>query len=111
MKLAFTRQFLPVAVTWAVVLAMASLQAQQTAPAAPSPSAALLTQYCITCHNGRLKTAGLALDAVSMDHVAGDAATWEKAVVKIRSGMMPPSGARARARRARCAGRPIPKPA
>src|SRR6185295_19818140 len=80
--------------TWAVVLAMASLQAQQAAPAAPSPSAALLTQYCITCHNGRLKTAGLALDALSLDHVAGDAETWEKAVVKIRSGMMPPSGAR-----------------
>jgi cytochrome c551/c552 len=93
MKLAFTR-LLPLAVTWAVVLAMSSLQAQQAAPAAPSPSAALLTQYCITCHNGRLKTAGLALDALSVDHVAGDAATWEKVVVKIRSGMMPPSGAR-----------------
>ena len=93
MKLACTR-LLPLAVTWAVVLAMASLQAQQAAPAAPSPSAALLTQYCITCHNGRLKTAGLALDALNLDHVAGDAETWEKAVVKIRSGMMPPSGAR-----------------
>jgi mono/diheme cytochrome c family protein len=93
MKRAFTR-LLPLAVTWAVVAAMASLQAQQAAPAAPSPSAALLTQYCITCHNGRLKTAGLALDALSLDHVGGDAETWEKAVVKIRSGMMPPSGAR-----------------
>jgi hypothetical protein len=93
MKLAFKR-LLPLAVTWAVVLAMASLQAQQTAPAAPSPSAALLTQYCVTCHNGRLKTAGLALDVLSLDHVAGDTETWEKAVVKIRSGMMPPAGAR-----------------
>ncbi len=92
MKVAF-RHLLPLAVTWAVVLAMASLQAQQT-PAAPSPSAAVLTQYCVTCHNGRLKTAGLALDALSVDHVAADAATWEKAVVKIRAGMMPPSGAR-----------------
>jgi hypothetical protein len=36
--------------------------------------------------------------------VAGDAETWEKAVVKIRSGMMPPSGARRPTRRARCAG-------
>ena len=93
MKLVFTR-LLPLAVTSAVVLAMGSLQAQQTAPGAPSPSSALLTQYCITCHNGRTKTAGLALDALSLDHVAGDPATWEKVVVKVRSGMMPPSGAR-----------------
>jgi cytochrome c551/c552 len=93
MKLVFTR-LLPLAVPSAVVFAMASLQAQQTAPDAPSPSSALLTQYCITCHNGRTKTAGLALDALSLDHVAGDPATWEKVVVKVRSGMMPPSGAR-----------------
>ena len=93
MNLAFTR-LLPTAVTAAVVLAIASLQAQPAAPAAPSPSSALLTRYCITCHNGRTKAAGLALDTLSLDHVAGDIATWEKAVVKIRSGMMPPSGAR-----------------
>ena len=79
MRLAF-KSLLPLAVTWAVVLAMASLQAQQAAPAAPSPSAALLTQYCVTCHNGRLKTAGLALDALDFDHVGGDAETWEKVV-------------------------------
>ena len=85
MKVAF-KHLLPLAVTWAVVLAMASLQAQQT-PAAPSPSAAVLTQYCVTCHNGRLKTAGLALDALSVDHVAADAETWEKVVVKIRAGL------------------------
>src|SRR3954463_11705177 len=63
------------------------------APAAPQQPA-LLQQYCITCHNQRLKTAGLMLDTMDFDHVGKDAAAWEKAVRKIRTGMMPPSGAR-----------------
>ncbi len=95
-------RLLPFAAAWAVVLPMASLGAQtggsQPAAvppaAASSPTAALVTQYCVTCHNGRLKTAGLALDALSLDRVGTDAETWEKVVVKVRSGMMPPSGAR-----------------
>ena len=60
----------------------------------PPQKPALLNQYCITCHNQRLKTAGLLLDSMDVDHVAKDAAAWEKVVRKIRTGMMPPSGAR-----------------
>src|SRR5438045_1965624 len=60
----------------------------------PVQRPALLTQYCITCHNTRLKTAGLMLDAMDFDQVAKDAASWEKVARKIRTGMMPPSGAR-----------------
>jgi hypothetical protein len=62
----------------------------QEAPQKP----ALLTQYCITCHNQRLKTGGLLLDTMDFEHVDKDAAAWEKVVRKIRTGMMPPSGAR-----------------
>src|SRR6185369_248394 len=47
-----------------------------------------------TCHNQRLKTAGLLLDGMDLEHVGKDAAAWEKVVRKIRTGMMPPSGAR-----------------
>ncbi|MBM3819764.1 MAG: DUF1592 domain-containing protein [Acidimicrobiia bacterium] len=54
--------------------------------------AAFLKQYCITCHNSRLKTGGLALDALNPASVAADAETWEKVVRKVRTGMMPPSG-------------------
>ena len=90
MNTAFT---LPIAVTWTVVLAMASIDAQ-TAAQAPTPPPPLLNQYCITCHNQRAKTGGLALDSKNIDHVAEDAETWEKVVRKIRTGMMPPSGAR-----------------
>jgi mono/diheme cytochrome c family protein len=55
---------------------------------------ALLNQYCVTCHNQRLKTAGLMLDTMNFEQVGKDAATWEKVVRKVRTGMMPPSGAR-----------------
>jgi hypothetical protein len=103
------KRLLPVAVTWTVILFMASGRAQtagsqtpapapaaKAAPAAPptAPAPALLSQYCITCHNARLKTAGLELDALDFEHPGGDAEIWEKVVVKIRSGMMPPAGAR-----------------
>ncbi len=53
---------------------------------------AIVNQYCVTCHNQRLKTAGLALDAVDAANVAPGAEIWEKVVRKIKTGMMPPSG-------------------
>ena len=55
---------------------------------------ATVDRYCVTCHNERLKTAGLTLDRLDSGDVAGDAATWEKGVKKLRSGAMPPAGAR-----------------
>lgn len=67
--------------------------AAQTA-AQPIPSdQALLNQYCITCHNSRLRTGNLALDKLDPAHPGDNAETWEKAVRKVRAGMMPPSGA------------------
>ena len=53
-----------------------------------------LDQYCITCHNQRLKTGGLALDTLDVQNVPGDAATWEKVVRKLRAGAMPPASAK-----------------
>ena len=67
------------------------------APAAAttaSPDSTFLTQYCIGCHNQRAKVAGLALDTLDLSKMGADAETWEKVVKKIRTGMMPPSGAR-----------------
>ena len=63
------------------------------APAASSAARALLDQYCVRCHNDRLQTAGLALDAADVEHVARDAALWERAVRKLRARAMPPAGA------------------
>jgi hypothetical protein len=52
----------------------------------------LVDQYCVTCHNQRTRTAGLALDTASLDNVPADAAVWEKVVRKLRLGAMPPQG-------------------
>jgi mono/diheme cytochrome c family protein len=54
---------------------------------------AILDKYCVTCHNPRLKTAGLSLDQLDVGNVAAAAETWEKVVRKLRAGAMPPPGA------------------
>jgi hypothetical protein len=46
--------------------------------------------YCITCHNQKLKTAGLTLDNVDFAHPASHAEVLEKVIVKLRAGSMPP---------------------
>jgi hypothetical protein len=53
---------------------------------------ALLNQYCVTCHNQKLKTADLELDKLDTAQVADHAEKWELVVRKLRSGMMPPAG-------------------
>ncbi len=46
----------------------------------------------MTCHNTRLKTAGLSLDGMNPAEAGAHADIWEKAVLKLRGGMMPPQG-------------------
>ena len=50
-----------------------------------------LDRYCVTCHNERLRTAGLTLDIVDPAHVGTAPEVWEKVVRKLRTGMMPPA--------------------
>ncbi len=52
----------------------------------------VLRRYCITCHNAKLKTAGLSLDTLKIEDIPANAATWEKVLSKLRSGAMPPAG-------------------
>jgi cytochrome c5 len=70
----------------------ASTQTREGAATPAAPYRALLDQYCVTCHNERLKTAGLMLDKMDLDRVAEGAETWEKVIRKLRGGMMPPTG-------------------
>ncbi len=88
--------------TAAVFVALASgLAAQAQKPAmqiAHGQAAALgdafLKQYCVTCHNSKLKTGGLSLDAIDLRDVSRNAELLEKVVLKLRSGAMPPAEAR-----------------
>src|SRR5262245_27916840 len=99
------RRVLPLAILWIVAVAFVSgdNQVGSALPGAPggpersapqvstNDDAALLKQYCITCHNERAKTGGLVLDT-ELTKIAADRERWEKVVRKVKTGMMPPSG-------------------
>ena len=59
---------------------------------ADSSTREVLNRYCVTCHNTRLKTAGLTLDTMDVERLGDHAETWEKVVRKLRTRSMPPVG-------------------
>jgi len=83
--------------SFAVALATATPGAQSPAalpqPAPAAASATLLKQYCVTCHNERLKTGGFVIDPADVANVGSGADRWEKVVRKLRTQSMPPPGA------------------
>ena len=64
----------------------------QASLAETSPLRPVLNRYCVGCHNDRLLTADLSLEAMDAVHVADGAEVWEKVIRKLRSGAMPPPG-------------------
>ncbi len=72
----------------ALALGTPLVAAQDVVPS----SRAVLDRYCVTCHNARAKTAGLALDTLNLNAVGEQGSTWEKVVRKLRTGEMPPAG-------------------
>ena len=59
----------------------------------PAPPSAMIQQYCVTCHNPRLKIAGLVLDPAELSRVSSNPEIWEKVIRKLRSFSMPPASA------------------
>ena len=53
---------------------------------------AVLDKYCVTCHNQRLKTAGLMLDKPDISAVSSNPELWEKVIRRLTAGTMPPTG-------------------
>ena len=71
-----------------------ALQASpQSAATDISVQRALIDKYCVTCHNQRVKTAGLALDTADLANIPAQSDIWEKVIRKVRAGMMPPVSA------------------
>src|SRR5437867_991833 len=78
----------------------------RTVPASPAPSAAstsgtsgagqraLLDQYCVTCHNDKIKRANLTLEKLDLTTAGDHPELWEKVIRKLRAGVMPPPGMR-----------------
>ena len=80
-----------------VAAATGQLLATSANPQAPAghsaaPERALLERYCVTCHNDNLRTAGFSLESLDLGNISADAEAWEKVVLKLRAGMMPPAG-------------------
>jgi len=65
---------------------------QDSAEAAAAPQA-MVDRYCLTCHNERVRAGGFVIAQLDLAHVSRDADAWETVVRKLRTGMMPPSGA------------------
>ena len=74
-------------------LPAAGLQSANPASSPASQYRAVLDRYCVTCHNERLKTAGLMLDKMDAANIPAGAETWEKVIRKLRAEAMPPAGA------------------
>ena len=72
-------------------------KARPTLSSAPPETRAVIDRYCATCHNQRTRAGGLALDGLDVAAAGREpqpgVEIWEKVVRKVRTGMMPPSGA------------------
>ena len=73
-------------------------------PAAPKPEAAsavsaryaneLVSDYCSSCHHDGLKSGGVSLETFDAAKVTADAELGERMIKKLRTGLMPPPGAK-----------------
>ena len=73
--------------------------AASTSKASPSRTsetnvAALVDEYCLSCHDEDHEKGGLVLETIASDDVAQHPEVWEKVVRKLRARQMPPVGKR-----------------
>jgi mono/diheme cytochrome c family protein len=66
----------------------------QTTVSVANDQAAVFRQYCVGCHNDRLKTGAMSLEHVNVNDVAADPDLWENVLRKLQRGAMPPPMAR-----------------
>jgi hypothetical protein len=100
------RVLLLAAVLWLIAVAM-PFAAQSPSPAsapartlrtsrtdvdALSHHEDLVSRFCVTCHNDRLRTGNFVFDPQTLAHVGANAEQFEKVVRKLRAGLMPPQG-------------------
>jgi mono/diheme cytochrome c family protein len=79
-----------------VTVPLTAGQQPSAGSAAANPASAdhgaVVTKYCVTCHNDRAKVGSLSLEKLDISDPAAGADTWERVVRKVRVGMMPPQG-------------------
>jgi len=52
----------------------------------------MLDKYCSECHNQEDFAGGISFDLLNANNVRADAETWERVLLKLQAGMMPPLG-------------------
>lgn len=72
---------------------MASPQRAGALPSESTPSA-VVKQYCVGCHNDRVRSGGTTLTGFDLARIGRDAELAEKMIRKLRAGLMPPADAR-----------------
>src|SRR5262245_38135763 len=81
----------------ALICGLAATLVLVAVPQAQTPAEkhrATLDQYCVTCHNDRLKTSNLSLEKLDLATVGDRPELWERVVRKLRAGVMPPPDVR-----------------
>src|SRR5687768_5430481 len=96
----FTR-LVPAAIAGLLVSGtVVSGQRDTAVPAAPAAAVAahagLVEKSCVSCHNNKTKTGGLSLQGLDALPISAHADVWEKVLLKVRSGEMPPPNVRTR---------------
>jgi mono/diheme cytochrome c family protein len=66
--------------------------AEATQPTTSIAPSAFLDTYCVTCHNDRVRAAGLSFNPAALGDPAANPELWEKVLQKVRTGQMPPVG-------------------
>ena len=85
-----------VVISATVVSGQRETPAPAVSPATAASHAGLVEKSCVGCHNDKTKTGGLSLQGLSLTDVPAHGAVWEKVLLKVRSGEMPPPTVRTR---------------
>jgi mono/diheme cytochrome c family protein len=72
--------------------ASASASAAENPVSAAASHQAVLSKYCVSCHNEKLKSGNLALTTLDISAPGKNTESWEKVIRKVGTGAMPPVG-------------------
>jgi len=75
-----------------LVASAVSLLAQAPGTLPVASQQALVNQYCVMCHNDKVKSGGFSWTKLDLAHPEKNVQQAEKVILKLRAGMMPPSG-------------------
>src|SRR5438876_580847 len=75
-----------------VLAQITKVQGQEAAVLSLDAQRSLVGQYCAGCHNDTVKSGGFSWNTVELAHPEQSAEHIEKAIRKLRAGLMPPPG-------------------